>query len=219
MRSCAVLSIMAHGQRGLHPCKVLLLLPSYSIITASPRSAVAWSLRHGILILLIGSPVFSKCIPPQSFWVMRADKYLHPKSLVIWSFPSCQSWILKIALYFNTKPPASSLAYCKAFSLGCMGSWQFWGKNKWTALQFSFDGPDLHWCVGPEPRWIQAPVGRSRRLIWGWTPPPPLQPPLAVGAGWGALCFQKASLSQHQSEKEAGFHQATFYHVQWQTRI
>lgn len=60
----------------------------------------------------------------------------------------------------------------------------------------------LHWCVGPEPREIQAPVGKSHQSAWGWTPPPPPPPgpPLAVGVGSGALCSPKASLSLLQSQ-------------------
>lgn len=78
-------------------------------------------------------------------------------------------------------------------------------------IQITHDGPDLHWCVGPGPRWIQAPVERSHRSVWGWTPLlPPLQPHPAVGVGWGALCSQKASLWLFQTEKETEFHQATF---------
>lgn len=148
------------------------------------------------------------------FWIMMPNIFTQIFGYLIISHHA-KAELLKL-LYILTQnthvSPASNLASTKALSMWVpaeleLGSFE---KDEWTSLQSSPDGPDLHWSVDPEPRWIQALVGRTIdqpggrflflflfSLLWLW-------------GRSGELSVFRRHHCRYFNLKEAEFHQATF---------
>lgn len=175
-----------------------------------------------ILILLTEYHLFYKCILPWRFWVMKPDKYFHPKSLVIWSLPSDQNLIIKTVLYLNTKYMCISSFKPSLFQNFLLGSWGLPMELELGSFKEGTSGCSYNsaWMdltfIGV---WAQNP-GKFR-LLWGRAINQPggglLLLLLLLGLlwlwGWG----QELSVPRRHhchyfslKKKQNSFHQATF---------